>query len=99
MYASVRRYENIAQDTVNEIMKRVTEGFVPIICQAPGFVGYYALDTGDGTVASITIFESERGASESNQMAAGWVKDNLIELLSSQPQITAGQVLVHKAGQ
>ena len=56
MYASVRRYET-DPGSVDELMRRVEEGFVPIISKAPGFVAYYALDAGDGVVASITVFE------------------------------------------
>ncbi|MBV7326878.1 hypothetical protein KFU94_01185 [Chloroflexi bacterium TSY] len=96
MYANVRRYESIQQDVVSKVMQHVSEGFVPIISKAPGFLGYYAFDAGDGTVASITIFESEADAAGSNQIAAGWVKENLADLLSSTPQITAGEVLVYK---
>ncbi len=47
MYVSVRRYEMDAE-TVDELMRRVEEGFVPIISNAPGFIAYYALDAGGG---------------------------------------------------
>ena len=96
MYASVRRYK-MEPGSVEELMRRVEEGFVPIISKGPGFVAYYVLDAGDGVVASISVFEDQAGAEESNRMAADWVKENLASLLPNPPEVTAGEVMVHKA--
>ena len=95
MYASIRRYVGVDSKSADEIFRRVDAGFVPIISQSPGFVAYYAIDAGDGAVASITIFEDQAGAEESNRRAADWVKENLAGLLPSGPQITAGEVKTH----
>lgn len=96
MYVSVRRYET-NPGAVAEIMQRVQEGFVPIISQGPGFIAYYAVDAGQGVVASVSIFADKAGAEESNRMAAAWVKENLASLLPNPPQITAGEARVHQA--
>ena len=96
MYASVRRYETDL-GSVDELMRRVEGGFVPIVSKAPGFIAYYALDAGDGVVASINIFEDQAGAEESDRRAADWVKENVASLLPNPPEATAGDVRVHKA--
>jgi len=98
MYASVRRYEGVAPSSVDEIVRLVGEegGFASILSKAPGFIAYYAVDAGDGVVASISVFEDQTGAEESNKMAAGWVKENLATHLPNPPQITAGEARVHK---
>ena len=96
MYVSVRRYK-MEPGSVDELMRRVEEGFVPIVSKGPGFVAYYALDAGDGVVASISVFEDQAGAEESNRMAADWVRENLASLLPNPPEVTAGEVRVHKA--
>ena len=96
MYVSVRRYEMDAE-AVDELMRRVEEGFVPIISNAPGFIAYYVLDAGEGVVASISIFTDQAGAEESDRMAVDYVKENLGALLQFLPEITAGEVKVHKA--
>ncbi len=96
MYVSVRHYD-LDAETVDELMRRVEEGFVPIISNAPGFIAYYALDAGEGVVASISIFTDQAGAEESNRMAVDYVKENLAALLQFVPEITAGEVKVHKA--
>jgi hypothetical protein len=95
MYMSIRRYK-MDPASVDELMRRTEEGFVPIISEAPGFVAYYGLDAGDGLVASITIFEDKAGAEESNRMAAGYIKEKLASLLPNPPEITAGDITFHK---
>ncbi|MEW5956606.1 MAG: hypothetical protein AB1801_02700 [Chloroflexota bacterium] len=82
--------------SVDELVRRVNEGFVPIISQGPGFIAYSVLNAGEGVVASISLFETQTGAEESNKMAANWVKQNLASLLPTPPEITAGEVMVHK---
>lgn len=96
MHASIRRYEGLDPGSVNEIVKRAGEGFVPIVSGGAGFVGYYIIDAGDGVLATISVFESEAAAEESNKAAASWVKENLAELIPNPPQITAGEVRVTK---
>jgi hypothetical protein len=94
MYASVRRYN--VEGSVDELMRRVDEGFVPIISKARGFLAYYCVDAGNGVAASISVFEDQSGAEESNRLAADWVRENLSSLLPNPPEITAGIVPVHK---
>ena len=92
MYASVRRYA--IEGSAEELARRVREGFVPIIRQSSGFVAHYVVDGGDGSVASMSIFQDQAGAEESNRKAADWVRANLAALLPKRPEITAGEVTV-----
>jgi hypothetical protein len=75
----------------------VNQGFVPIISTAPGFVAYYVVDAGNDVVASVSVFQDQSGADESNRMAADWVKENLASLVSGSPEITAGALTVYKS--
>ena len=95
MYAAVRKYQT-APGAVSTLIQRVQEGFVPIIRQVPGFVAYYALDTGNDTVASISVFDDQAGADASTRKAADWVKQNLADLVQGVPEITAGEVILYK---
>jgi hypothetical protein len=97
MYGVVRRYQSDA-GLVDELARRVREGFVPIISRAEGFVAYYVVDAGEGAVASISLFEDSAAANESTRMAADWVKQNLAELVEGPPEITAGEVVVQAGG-
>ena len=51
MYMSVRRYTT--SGPTNVIARIVTQGFVPIISDAPGFIAFYVVDGGDGSLASV----------------------------------------------
>ena len=97
MYAVVRRYEGADPRFADEGIRLINEGLLPIISQVPGFVAYYAFDAGGGVVSSVSIFEDQAGAEESTRRAADWVKQNLGEMVPNPPQVTAGQVLVHRA--
>jgi hypothetical protein len=91
MFASIRRYRT---KDIAELTRRVNEGFLPLIEQSPGFVAYYVVDGGDGWAASISLFETRGGAEQSTLLAAGWVRENLAELVDGAPEITQGEVLV-----
>ena len=52
------------------------------------------LITGEGILASVSVFETKGRAEESNRMAASWVKESLPGLLGP-VQITAGEAAAH----
>ena len=95
MYATVRRYEGVSDP--GEAGRRVAEGFLPLVSQIPGFVAYYWVDAGGGVMISASVFRDQAGTEESNKRAADWVKQNLASLLPNPPQITAGEIVAHKA--
>jgi hypothetical protein len=88
-YVSIRRYEGVKD--VDEVVRVVQEGFIPIISSSPGYIAYYVIDAGDGVAASISVFENQAGAEASNRKAADWVKANLASLVSGAPQVTSGE--------
>lgn len=92
MFISVRSYK-VDPANIPEITKRAKEGFIPIIKGSPGFIAYYGVDHGGGSVATVSIFEDQAGAEESNRRAASWVKENLAGLLDSPPEIITGDIL------
>jgi hypothetical protein len=95
MYAAIRYYQT-DPDSVDEVARRAEEGFVPIIRDMPGFVTYLALDTGQGEIGSVSIFEDQQSAEESNRRAEDWVSENLSDLLP-RPNFAAGEVIVYAA--
>jgi hypothetical protein len=88
MYTVIRRYEG-ADDSA-EVCRRAVAEFGPMLSGRPGFQGYWAVDAGDGVLATISVFESEAEALESTPAAAAWVRENLPELAELPPQVTAG---------
>ena len=95
MYVSIRRYSTDSDDAT-EIVDLVRQGDIAdIISALPGFVSYYLLDCGEGTVASVSVFEDKAGAVQSNAIAARWVREKILPShYLSPPEITGGNVVV-----
>ena len=92
MYAILRRYRT---DSVAKVARLIKKEFVPVISKANGFLAYYVIDEGAGGQTSISIFEDETSAALSNRLAADWVREHP-SLLPQPPEISAGEVVVHK---
>ena len=88
MHTVIRRYEGAGDSA--EVCRRAVEEFAPMLGDRPGFQGYWAVDAGDGVLATITVFETEEAALESTSAAKAWVAENLPELAALPPQVTAG---------
>ena len=95
MYATVRRYEGVTDPT--EAGRQVQEGFIPIISEMPGFVAYYMVDAGDGVMIATSVFEHKEAEEQSNWRAGDFVAKNLASLIPNPPQVTAGELVAHKA--
>ena len=96
MHVSIRRYGLLTREPVEKVLQGVREGFLPIIRDEPGFLAYYALNSGSGTITSISIFEHRAGAEKSNRMAEDWVGKNLTNTLPTSPEIIIGEVGAHE---
>ena len=57
---------------------------------------YYALDNGEGVLATVSVFEDRAGAEESINMAADYIRQNMASLMPNPPEITAGEVGAHE---
>jgi Antibiotic biosynthesis monooxygenase len=93
MHAVIREYQ-VDAGSVDEIVRRAEAGFVPLISRAPGFVSYRLATGENGEVITVSTFEDESGADASVTAAAGWVRENLAELVPTAPEVTGGAVLV-----
>ena len=98
MFAVIRRY-NTQENSTQKIEQRVREGFVPIISRLPGFVSYDVVRSTDGTLLSVSVFESQQAADDSSRLASDWVHENLASLIRTAPVILSGDVIVHHTGQ
>jgi hypothetical protein len=97
MHATMRRYEGIDQGRTDELKRKVEETLVPRLSELPGFGGYYLIDTGNGVMSSVGIFETSVQGDESTRVAAEWVRDEKLEgALPNPPKLTSGEVIAHK---
>jgi heme-degrading monooxygenase HmoA len=93
MYASIRKYY-IRPGTAEEFLRRVHQGFVPLISQVSGFHAYYVLQVRDDEVISVSLFDSQAGAEESVRRAADWVTKNISSFIQGLPEVTVGHVRI-----
>ena len=97
MFATVRRYEGIDASHKEELTKRVGESLAPRLSKLPGFSGYFLIDTGNGVMSSVGLFDTSTQANESTRIASEWVRDEKLEkILKTAPMVTDGEVIVHE---
>jgi hypothetical protein len=93
MFTIVRKFR-LARGSKDEVTRRVRESFVPLLEALPGFSAYYLLDGGPDTLISIRVFDSADHALASNETAASWMRDNVLEFVKGMPDVMAGEVVV-----
>jgi hypothetical protein len=91
VHASVRRYR--VRD-IDAIVSRVESDFVEQVKQIDGFVGYYVIDGGDGTAASVTVGETADAVAEATRLSGNWVRENVADFVDGEPEVTVGEVRV-----
>ena len=97
MFATVRRYEGIDSSNIDELTKKVGETLAPKLSKMPGFSSYFLIDTGNGVMSSVGVFETSTQAHDSTRVASEWVRDEKLEnILQNPPKVTDGEVIVHK---
>ena len=91
MFATVRNYSG-SDELADALLENESE-VKRIVSTIDGFKAYYLIRTADGTT-SISVYENEVGAEESNRVASAWIAENLPDLTVSAPQISAGEVVI-----
>jgi hypothetical protein len=91
MHAVIRAYTGNSElaDALVEHADEVRE----VIGGIAGFKAYYVLKLDEGT-STISVFENQEGAEESNRAAAAWLTENLPDMKVQAPYVTAGEVLL-----
>jgi hypothetical protein len=97
VFISIRKYQ-VRRSMAAQLAVRVREGFVPLLRRMDGFRGYYLLDGGPGVPISIGLFESADDALASNEHAADWVRNNVLEFTKGMPEMMVGTVLIAEEG-
>jgi heme-degrading monooxygenase HmoA len=93
MFSSIRRY-TVERGSVEELTRRVEEGFVPKVRRMKGFKGYYLVRGGQNVVIAMSVFDTAEQALASNEMAADWVRNNVLESKTGMPEVIVGDVLI-----
>ncbi|HME25614.1 MAG TPA: antibiotic biosynthesis monooxygenase [Acetobacteraceae bacterium] len=93
MFTIIRKF-SLTRGSVGEVARRVQDSFVPLLRDLPGFREYILLDGGPDVLISIRVFDSADEALASNEIAATWIRNNVLEFTKGMPEVMAGNVLV-----
>jgi hypothetical protein len=82
---------------MDELTRRVDEGFAEEIARRPGFVAYEFMDCGDGEVVTLSVFRDADEAEASREFARRWTEENLQDLEFSRLEPMRGEIDVSRA--
>jgi hypothetical protein len=91
MRASVHRYRVMDAEA---LVERIQEEFVERVKAIEGFVAYYVIDGGDGTVTSMTLGETEEAVEAAEVESQHWIVERAAHLVEGAPDVTSGEVRV-----
>jgi len=77
-HVRVAKYR-VESGTLEEISEVAQEGMLKVFKEQPGFVSYGVADAGDGTLLSISHWETHDEAEKAAEAASGWVAANLAD--------------------
>ena len=98
MFASIRRYR-LHRGSMDELTRRVDDGFAEDIGRQPGFVAYEFLDCRDGEIMTLSVFREADQAEASREFAQRWTEKNLQDLEFSRLEAMRGEILVSRAAE
>jgi hypothetical protein len=98
MFASIRRHR-LHRGSMEQLVRRVDEGFAEDICRRPGFVAYAFMDCGDGEIITMSVFRDAAQAGASVALAQQWSEENLRDFEFSRFEKLRGEILVSRAMQ
>ena len=81
MHARIATYRLTNGDAAY-VVREARQGMLPIFQQAPGFMRYGIVDAGDGTIVSLSLWESRADADRAVTAAAGFVRERLADRIT-----------------
>ena len=91
----IRRRQLKPDASMDELIARVSDGFVPIVREIPGFKEYFFLDAGGGAHLTISVFDDPDAARASTDAAADWATATVAEFIEGPPEVTEGWLRIH----
>jgi hypothetical protein len=96
VFASIRRYR-LQRGSMDDLTRRVDEGFAEDIGRQPGFMAYEFMDCGEGEIMTLSVFADADGAEASRDLAQQWTEENLQDLEFQRLEALRGEILVSRA--
>jgi len=97
MYAMIRRYR-MAAGSIDDLMHKVDTQYADRLQEQLSILNYQAIDTGDGTIVTVTVFEDEERFRRS-EAATARVREGLAEFRVEEIDALSGEVMVSRASE
>ncbi|MBV9357785.1 MAG: hypothetical protein JO023_19910 [Chloroflexi bacterium] len=94
MHATLGRYDGISGESQDKVIQ-VGRQLAAVVSKAPGFVSYALLEVGDGTLATVSVFETRAELQAADRLIAAWVAMHRT-LLTPAGEGVSGEVLVQR---
>lgn len=96
-YSAIRRYQ-LTSSTIGTIEQQLKTGYVPQISQQPGYVEYFAVQSGtnNDVLTTVAVFTSKAQFDAADQALGTWVSQNLANL-PNPTETTKGDVVFFDA--
>lgn len=96
MYAVLRRIQ-VQPQFVEESVRRIEYGLVPLLRNGSGFVEIYVVLVGEGEGVSTSLFETKEAGEEGNRKSLEWAREQKYPLALGPAEIVGeGSVLLHQ---
>lgn len=96
MYAVVRHYST-GSGSIDEMVEQVDNEFADRIPEQVGSILYTAVDTGEGTAMTLTLFRDEAAASRSDATVAQVQQSLAARFNVEETKVYRGEVMVSRA--
>ncbi len=92
-YVVIRLRQPSPDWKVDEVMRLIGEGYIPLVEAIPGFVAYFgsADEETDGQ-AYVIVFDDQAGTDESTRVAGEWLKANDYTFFTGDPTLAEGEI-------
>ena len=88
MFTAIRRME-VQPGAFNEAVQLVESEMLPILSSMPGFVEYQMVQIAEDVGLTISTFETQEQAEESNRRAGEWVKPYFTRIAAGPHEVIA----------
>ena len=94
MFMSIRRYR-VGSGQLDEVVRRVDEGWADQLRKEPGFLSYHVVATGPDELVSMTACLEEEALARVVQKSGEWVGTRLLGLDVTIEDSRVGSVVSH----
>jgi hypothetical protein len=96
MFANIRRHR-LARGSMDELMRRIDEGFAELLSAQEGFVSYQAIELPERELITVSVFRDPPQAEASRHLAQRWIEAELADMDLQRVEVLRSEIDVSRA--